>query len=187
MSDISVKDENKLWAPDFESVLESIRINSVIMAKLHKRRYQSLKRSLKYYRIPVIIISAFNSVISVGAQPFIIQKYISAINCLLSLLCGIVGSIEMYFSIDSRMQQEYKVSKDYYILATSIFKTLSLTRENRSIDGKSFLDESFNNYSKLIESSSLAFKAKLKDFLAPLPSEYDKIHTPNGSQSSDEV
>lgn len=174
---------NEKWSTDFEIVLENIRINCIVLTKEHKKRYILLKRTLKYYRIPLIIISAFNSVISVGGQPFIEQKYISAITCMLSLSCGIIGSIEMFFNIDSRMQNELNMAKEYYVLGTNIFKTLSLNKVNRSTEGKIFLDESFSIYIKLIESSSLVMK-NLKDFLTPLPSELER--NSNGSQSSSE-
>jgi hypothetical protein len=45
------------WTQDIESVLEQIRINSVLLSKNHKKRYFYLIEILKYFRLPVIIIS----------------------------------------------------------------------------------------------------------------------------------
>jgi hypothetical protein len=44
---------------DIEGVLENIRINSVYLSKIHKKRYITLKDCLKFYRIPIIIFSYF--------------------------------------------------------------------------------------------------------------------------------
>jgi hypothetical protein len=161
-------DNNELkWSSDIEWVLDKIRFNSLIFSKEHKKRYLYLKKTLKYYRIPIIILSAVNSVVSVGAQPFFIQQTVSLTNCVLSLLCGIIGSIELFFGIQSQMEIEMNSSKEYYILSSDIFKTISLLRCNRQTDGKTFLNETYSTYVKLVESSCIIRK-KLEDKLKPI-------------------
>lgn len=56
------------------------------------------------------------------------------------------------------MEVELNSSKDFYILAIDIFKMLSLTAENRGVDGKTFLDEKYQVYCKLIETSDIIGK-----------------------------
>ena len=84
---------------DIETILENIRINSVMLNKIHKKRYLELQKSLKWFRIPIIILSSVNSIISVSQQ-FIPQREITASNSLLSLFIGIISSIEMFLKID---------------------------------------------------------------------------------------
>ena len=110
---------------------------------------------MRYFRIPIILISSVASVSSVGLQPYLDQQTISVITCLLSLTCGIIGSIELFLAIQSSMENELMASKDYYILSIEIFKVLTLDRENRSMDGKSFLETSYGTYVKLIENSNI--------------------------------
>jgi len=160
-------DENQ-FTSDIENILENIRLNSIVLSKEHKKRYVFLKNTLKYYRIPVILLSGFNSVFSIGGQPFVNQEYISMTNCLLALICGMIGSIELYFGIDSQLEVELSSSKEYYILSTDIFKMLSLNKANRNTDGKAFLNECYGRYIKLIETSCIT-KRKIDDNLAPLP------------------
>jgi len=161
-----------IFTPDIENILENIRLNSVILSKEHKKRYLFLKDTLKYYRLPVIIISALNSIISIGTQPFIEQRYISISNCLLSLICGIIGSIELYFGINSQMENEAKSNNAYYILSTDIYKILSLNTFNRHIDGRSYLDECYSRYIKLYETSCIVIK-HIDDKLTPIPKSLD--------------
>ena len=59
----------KNWSDDIEKVLESIRHNASVMSEFHKKNFIDFKAQLKYYKIPIIIISGFNSVIAVGLQP----------------------------------------------------------------------------------------------------------------------
>lgn len=158
-----------VWGSDIESILEKIRVNSVILSKAHKREYHKLKHLLTYFRIPIIIFSAFNSVMSVGLQPYITQGIISVSTCLISLIIGVISSIELYLSIQTTMELELSVSKDYYTLSVNIYKMLQLDRNNRNTDSHSFLDQNYGEYLKLFEKSNL-LKKRITDDLTPLPS-----------------
>jgi hypothetical protein len=156
------------WTPDIETVLELIRINSVLLSKEHKKRYFYLIEQLTYFRLPVIMLSSVNSIISVGLQPYISQGVISMMTCLLALLCSVIGSVELYFTIQKSMDNELTSSKDYYILSIDIYKTLSLGKEHRPMPAKEYLDTKYNEYVKLYENSNLLEK-KIIDKLNPLP------------------
>ena len=160
--------ETNNWSKDIEIVLENIRINSVTMSNQHKRRYLYLKYILQFFRLPVIIISGISSVCSVGLQPYLEQGSISAITCILSLVTGIVGSIELYLAIQTQVENELLSSKDYYLLSIDIFKILSLDSEHRSCDANHYLDEKYGTYCKLIENSNVIAK-KIQDKMATIP------------------
>ena len=155
------------WSDDIDSVLDNIRINCVILSKLHKQRYFELQSSLKYYRMPVIILNGINSIFAVGLQPYIYQGTISLTNSLIALTCGIIGSIELYLGIQKRLENDMISQRDYYLLSIDIYKTLSLDKSNRPIPAKDFLEKSYNVYTKLIESSSTLAKVK-GDKLIPI-------------------
>jgi len=163
------------WSLDIETVLDKIRINCVILSKEHKTKYLYLKGILRYFRVPVILISSIASVSSVGLQTYLDQQLISAITCLLSLTCGIIGSIELFLAIQSRMENELMASKDYYILSIEIFKVLQLDRENRSIKGKTFLEASYGTYVKLIENSNIIDR-KISDRLTNIEKNTKYMH-----------
>jgi hypothetical protein len=156
------------WTSDIENVLDNIRINSVILSNEHKNKYFHLKTILRYFRLPVIIISGINSIVSVGLQPYVDQGIISIMTCLLALVCSIIGSIELYLAIQKGMENELVVSKDYYILSVDIYKTLTLSKNHRPIPAKDYLDKKYNDYIKLFENSNLLAK-ELTDKLNPLP------------------
>ena len=161
------------WTQDIEIVLEQIRINSVLLSKEHKKRYFYLLQTLKYFRLPVILLSGVNSIISVGLQPYVNQGAISMMTCLLALLCSIVGSVELYLTIQKSMENEVTASKDYYILSIDIYKTLSLGKEHRPMPAKEYLDTKYNEYVKLYENSNL-LERKIIDKLNPLPIEFPR-------------
>ena len=85
----------------------------------------------------------------------------------ISLIVSILGSIELYMKIQENMEVELVAQKDFYILSISIYKVLQLDEENRNIDMKLFLEETFGNYQKLIENSNVVAK-KIQDKLTLL-------------------
>jgi len=165
------------WSNDLEQVLTRIMINSNIMSVYHKKNYIYYKGQLKYYRIPIIIISGFNSVFSVGLQPFIEQKIISVVNCLLALVCGIISSIELFLQIADNTEKELIASKEFYLLGIDCFKMLKLDRNNRTISGKDFLDSKYGEYTGLIHTSNIV-QRKIEDKMVELINIYDPIPNP---------
>jgi len=149
---------------DVDTILNKIRDNSMVLSNYHRKRYLFLKGRLKYYRIPIIVISALNSVGAVSLQNFFPQKYISLVNMFLSLTVGIIGSIEMFFNITKQMESELSESKSFYVLGCDIFKYLSLNKEKRIDDEREFLNEIYGRYIKLVE-SSIILKKKVVDKL----------------------
>lgn len=147
---------------DIDGVLEKIRINSISQSLNHKKTYIELKERLKWFKIPIILLSALNSVFSIGLQPFMQQGIISVVNSLIALVCGIIGSVELYLQLNKQMEQTLISSKDFYVLAADIFKFLALKRENRPVAQKVFIDDAYNRYIKLVE-SSLLLKKKVDD------------------------
>jgi hypothetical protein len=155
------------WTDDIDAILNNIRLNCIILSKLHKQRYFELKSTLKYYRLPLIILNGFNSIIAVGLQPYADQGTISLTNSLIALSCGIIGSIELFFGIQSRLEADLISQRDYYLLSIDIFKTISLNRDHRPLPAKDYLEKSYNTYTKLIESSATLCKVK-GDKLLPI-------------------
>ncbi len=156
------------WTKDIENILENIRVNAGIMSREHKQRYFKLRENLKFYRMPVIVLSGMNSIFSVGLQPYMDQSGISMLTCILSLFCSIIGSIELYLSIQKTMENELVSQRDFYLLSVDIFKTLSLQRKHRPMPAKDYLEKSYNTYCKLIENSH-ALTKRVEDTLCPLP------------------
>ena len=158
---------------DIENILDKIRRNSIQLNYAHKQTYEKLKNKLIYFRIPTIILSSINSVFSVGLVAYMPQQQVSVINCLISLVCGIIVSVELYLQIEKAMSVEYDVSKSYYMLSIEIQRFLLTNRANRTIDCQPFLDKSYNQYTKLFENSRL-LKKSIHDTLTDLKDE-DKI------------
>lgn len=180
---MSVLTSSLVWTGEQESLCENLRINCVNLSEYHRRKYYRYKSYGKYFRLPMIILASINSTASVGLQPLLDQEIISGITCLLGMIMGIIGAIELYMGIQANMELELKQSKDFYTLAIDLYRVLSLRRENRGEGGKDYLNKKYAQYTKLCEASNL-LRRKLKvDLLTTIPEEYeDKSRTPTPMQ-----
>jgi hypothetical protein len=170
------------WNDDGEGLLELIRQNSVLLSQYHASRYYHFKGYLKYFKLPLIVLSSLTSIASMGLTTYMRQDDISLLTCLLSLGSAIIASIEMYLGINRQMEDELFVSKSFQILSYDIFKTLKLQRDHRSEDGIQYLNEKYNSYIKLVENANLVKNKKLKDQLATIPDEIKLPPTPSSER-----
>ena len=181
--------EDSNHSSDIETILDKIRRNSIQLSYSHKQTYEKLKLKLYYFKLPTIVLSAINSVFSVGLSAYMKQQDVSVINCLMSLVCGIIVSVELYLQLEKSLSIEYDVSKSYYLLGIEIQRFLLTKRENRTIDCQPFLDKSYNQYTKLFENSRL-LKKSIHDNLTDLQTD-DKLPgitiTPSQSAASNSM
>ena len=156
-------ENNFIWSDGIELALNEIKTKSFNQSDYHKQYYYFYKGYIKYFRTPTIILSGMNSVFSVGLQPYLPQGIISVLCCSISLICGIIASVELFLGIQNIMEKELITSKEFYILSSDIFKTLSVERKYRSLDGKVYLDNVHTKYCNLIEQCNLLNK-KIESF-----------------------
>jgi len=144
------------WSADVELIAKNIAHNASELSKLHKKNYLSLSHQQIYYRIPIIVLSSVNSVFSIGLSAYIAQESVSTINCIISLFCGILSSIELYFQLTKRIETELLMHKEYYLLCIKINSCLKLDRSHRrETSGIDFLTEVENKYNTLFEASNI--------------------------------
>lgn len=180
------KERLNSWPEDADYLLENIRCNSIILSDYHKTQYFVLQSRLKYFRIPIIIISAFASVLNIGLQPYLDQSYISVLCAMLSLITGLIGSIELFLQVQKKMENELMNSRDFYLNAIDIYKVLSLEPEHRNGDGLKYLDGKFAVYCKMIENSNIINKS-IQDQLAPIDSNMIEKILSNTSCNGDAI
>ena len=158
------------WTQDYEDILDKIRINSINLNKSHMKNYFYYKKLSKYFQIPTIILSSFNSVFSVGFT-YTSQENISSVSALISLIVSIINSVQLYLKIEDNMEQENTISKQYYTLSSDIYKILQLNKEHRPENANEILDNYYNQYIELLNKSNLLNNNSYSDRLLILPKE----------------
>jgi hypothetical protein len=180
MTDLEVG--NNHWYLDMESILEKIRKNSVILSHHHKKYYIYLKERLKYFRIPVIVLSSINTVLSISLDKY--TQYASIVICGINLIVTIISSIELFLNIQKQIENNLILQSGFYSLSINIYKILQLNRTNRTVKGIDFLNESFDEYNRLFHLSTLQ---TIKDSLTPLEKELEDAESPNSSTIHNET
>ena len=175
------------WSDDIETVLGHLRENCITLYKYHLGRYYQYKRILPFFKIPVLILSAFNSVFSVGLQPYLQQSLISILICIVSLGVTIINSIELYMGIQKSLETEMCASQGFYLLSIDIYKMITLRRENRDISGKQYLADCYNVYQELIKQSKLIHDPSLRDTLQIIYKSNTDITEPTTSSKKGEL
>jgi hypothetical protein len=170
--------DNYGWSEDYENILNAILANSSLMADHHRTSHLNLDRRLKYYKLPIIILSGINSIFSIGLSNFLKQETVSVINCLISLVISIIGSIELYLQINKNSDLEAKSYKDFYNLALRINTILKMAPEHRQEDPKIFVNEMISQYENLFNESRVNGLEDL-DKLVPLNKTQHSIITFN--------
>jgi hypothetical protein len=140
-----------------------------------------LSKKIKWFRVPVIFLSALGSLFGFGLSPYLSQNIISELCSTLSLVVGLIGSLEIFLGLNTKMENELIQSKELYLFAIEIQKTLLLDINHRHCDGMIYLEDKFNMYSKFIQDSFL-LECQIIDELTPLPVNYQKkIFSENSS------
>lgn len=167
---------------DVYKILKKIRNNCIHLSIYHNKRYHFYKNVLfSFFRIPVILLSGINSFIAVGIQSQITQSTISIINSLLSLLCGILTSIELLWNLQKRMEIELDSHKSYYKLSIEILKFMELDETLRGSESKIYLNNVYKNYEQLITTSNAVnvYRRGFNDELEMVDGAVIEIKPPN--------
>ena len=73
---VEEKPSEKIWTDNIEKVLDHLRLNCAQLSNYHRYRYVYYKRQVKWFKIPIIILSGINTFIAVGMVGTIGQFYV---------------------------------------------------------------------------------------------------------------
>jgi len=156
MSDLSNNTKSSdNWTPKVKKLLNDIRLNCIVLEENHKKKYFDVKKVVFWFKIPIIFMSSLNAITAVAFTSYLDQAYISATNCGLSFVIGLLTSLSLYMKVEDKLENELLSSKSYHKLSIDIYKILMLEVEGRGIDGDVYLNNIYNEYVKLYERTNL--------------------------------
>ena len=151
------------WTPDIVLVLNKIRKNSYSLHNKHRRRYIEYKALSRYFDLPVIVLSVFSS--SFSSLNVINESNKNIITTAISMFITVLCSVKLYLNLNNTINDENLLSKQYYTLSIDIYKILNLDEENRNCDAEAFLSDSYSQYVKLTEQSTILYHNIKRDEL----------------------
>lgn len=108
-------------------MLKEIHTNCMNYSSYHNTRYMYYKKIIFFvFRIPIILLAAINSFLAIGVDSYIDQKIISITNAIVSLVCGIFTSIELFLNLQKRIEMDFISYKEYYILGVDAYELIQL-------------------------------------------------------------
>jgi amino acid permease len=150
------EEKEEEWTTDIELILSNILFNCNAMSQHHKLEHVRYSNRLKYYKLPIIIFSGINSILSIGGSSFFSQEATSFLNCFISLIISIIGSIELFLQINKRADQELQSYYAFYNLSIKISTVLTLDKNHRTEhEPKLFLTSVINEYTTVFNEALL--------------------------------
>jgi hypothetical protein len=151
------------WTRDIIIILDKIRKNSYNLHKKHTKRYIEYKSLSRYFDLPVIVLSVFSS--SFSSLDVIDEQNRNVVSVGISMFIAVLTSIKLYLNLNNTINDENALSKEYYTLSINIYKILNLDEENRNVDAEQYLNDSYSQYVKLTEQSTILYKNIRRDEL----------------------
>ena len=153
------------WHTEEEVFLENLQRQCETLYKYTMKEYHYYDRLSSKFNIPILIISAINSLTAVGLNSFVPQEYVSVLNAILSAGTGVLGSIQLYLKLNEKMTKATRSSVGFKRISLKISKELALARDVRTSEGPAFVQDCFAEYNQILESGN-PIEKKLEEFLA---------------------
>jgi hypothetical protein len=129
------------------------------------------------FNIPILIVSALNALCAIALNDFLVQKYVSILNAVLSAGTGVLGSVQLYMKLNEKMTHALRSSINFKKLALKISKELSIARKDRTTEGQTFLSDCFAEFNTVLEQSN-PIEHKLKNHMAIVSETIEAPSTP---------
>jgi hypothetical protein len=139
------------WTTSQVEFLHKLKAQCLEYSEFNRKQVKKYTTTNTHFNIPILVLSGLNSFVALGLQPFVKQEYISIINSVLSLTCGILSSTALYMKYNEKINTCVSCSHDLNDLHATIFKELSLDEDSRSMDGKDFCNKMFDEYTKIMQ------------------------------------
>ncbi len=152
--------KNNYWNDEHENILVSLQKSTFRLSKEYQKTYFKYKKSLQWYRIPIIIISAiggFLSLSNTGYIPPAYNKWISLFVGFSNLLVTIISLIENFKKIDTFVNGTYSAHLNFQKLHDEISLISRIPPNEREENGYDTVNKLFVQYeSYLIEAPVLS-------------------------------
>jgi hypothetical protein len=153
------------WHTKDEAFLQKIEMQCNAYQAYFNKDYMYYHSLSSRFNIPILVVSSINALTAISLNDFLIQRYVSILNAVLSAGTGILGSIQLYMKINEKMSNALRSGILMKRLALKISKELSIDRDQRGTVGQQFLQECFSEFNAALEQSN-PIEKKIQNFLA---------------------
>ena len=155
----------EVWTTEEEEFLSNLEKQCNSYYEHNIKEYQYYNKMSSKFNIPILIISSLNSLCAIALNDFIVQKYVSILNAVLSAGTGVLGSIQLYMKLNEKMTNSMRASIHFKKLALKISKELTIARRDRTTEGQTFLADCFSEFNTVLEQGN-PIERKIRNHLA---------------------
>lgn len=140
------------WAsvtPHLSRIMKSCHV----FLLLYKKEGMKLQGTRAYYEIPIIVLSAVNSVFIAGGEAFLSAHIVKAMTIVVSLLIGIIQGLRTFMKVDETAEQCITTYRDLFRIYENISAVLTNTHNHRGVEPEKFLYDTRSSYIQCIDNS----------------------------------
>lgn len=156
---------DEVWTTEEEEFLTNLEKQCNSYYEHNIKEFQYYNKMSSKFNIPILLISSLNSLCAIALNDFIVQKYVSILNAVLSAGTGVLGSIQLYMKLNEKMTNAMRASIHFKKLALKISKELTIARRDRTTEGQTFLADCFSEFNTVLEQGN-PIERKIRNHLA---------------------
>ncbi len=157
-----------------ETILERVKHSCFKVHFLYRARYLQSRERLVYFDVPIIILSAANSVLIAGAENFLDGDIVNVTTCMLALVVGIIQALKTFFKVDENRDNCLSTYKDLHRLFITISTVLDQPRSTRGVDPQKYMSEVTSEYKEIMERAIVLEDKRIK--LNPIYEDRHRYH-----------
>lgn len=157
--------KDQVWFQEEETFLTNVEKQCNLLHAHHTKEFVFYNKLSGRFNVPILILSALNSLCAIALNDFVPQRFVSILNAIISAGTGVLGSVQLYMKISEKMTKSLQSQIHYKKLAMKISKELSIARAQRTTEGQTFLTECFNEFTTIMEQGN-PLEKKLANHLA---------------------
>ena len=169
------------WTKEDEDFLKKMELQCDVYYKHNITDYKYYHQLASRFNIPILMLSALNSLCAVVLNQFIEQKYVSIVNAVVSAGTGVLGSVQLYMKITEKLSNALRSSMLFKRLGMKISKELSIDASERGTEGQIFMSECFAEFNTALEQGNPVERLKLPNYMLLKPSVPPEPSSPSGT------
>ena len=151
------------WDQSIERLCARYCDESQVREALHRKQYFFYKRSLTWFQLPIIVLSACSASVQFLSQSFPEhESTIVTCTATLSICVSIISSVMTYLGLGENKSKNEAAEISWQAFYNMISHQLSLKREHRE-DPEKFLAEVKLQYERLFELSPMVGRGFVKE------------------------
>lgn len=153
------------WTREDEEFLKKMELQCDVYYKHNVTDYKYYHQLASKFNIPILMLSALNSLCAVVLNQFIDQKYVSIVNAVVSAGTGVLGSVQLYMKITEKLSNALRSSILFKRLGMKISKELSIDAHERGTEGQIFMNECFAEFNTALEQGNPVERLRLPNYM----------------------